>query len=154
MTQIYNASAPLIKKLLASKKFRIEDSLTAELVKYLTTKVFYTLSAAKLLDRFEGAIQLGEELTVYPYRSILNDVRFLIKYESLLDGKVVIQWNGKFGGKNEVHHNDFFVNQKDFNVTTDLDSFVQFEQRIVKILNDVENGLFSALPLEAETLAS
>jgi hypothetical protein len=150
----YGIFTPGVKQVLRAKKFRIEDPLTEQLVKSLTTKVFYTLAHHKLLDICHdgGAIKVGDEVTILPYRSILNDIRYILKFHGLQDSDFIIQWNGKFEPKGKTKHSMFFVNEKNFNVTDCLDSFVEFEQKVVAALHKIENGFFGAFEeVEAET---
>ena len=147
MQMIFSHSSPVIKNLLAGEKFRITDSLSESLIRSLSTKIFYTLAHYKFFDKFEGAIELGNDLTIYPYRSILGDIRYLIELKSLQDTPIVVQWNGKFDMKVKSKHSSFFINVEDFNVTNCLDNFVAFEQRVVATLHNIENEFFKAVPV-------
>ena len=146
MTVIYSSTSSAVRSLLKAKKFRIEDPLSEQLIRSLTTKVFYTLAHYKLLDKFEGVIDLGP-VTIIPYRSILGDIRYLIELKSLQDSPVIVHWNGKFDQKIKNKHSSFFINVKDFNVTNCLDNFVAFEQRVVAALHAIENEFFEAVPI-------
>ena len=144
---LFSHNSPVIKELLKEEKFRISDSLSESLVRSLSTKVFYTLTHFKLFDKFEGAIELGNDLVIYPYRSILGDIRYLIELKSLQDSPIVVHWNGKFDQKLKNKHSSFFINVRDFNVTHCLDNFVAFEQRVVAALHAIENEFFDAIQI-------
>lgn len=133
----------MVQSLLRAKKFRIEDPLSEQLIRSLTTKVFYTLAHYKLLDKFEGVIDIGP-VTIVPYRSILGDIRYLLEFKGLQDEAIVVQWNGKFEKKGKEKHSGFFISEKDFNVTNCLDTFVTFEQQVVAVLQAIENQFFEA----------
>ena len=143
MTVIYSSTSSAVRSLLKAKKFRIEDPLSEQLVRSLTTKVFYTLAHYKLLDKFEGVIDLGP-VTIIPYRSILGDIRYVLELKGLQDSAVVVQWNGKFEKLGKERHSDFFISEKDFNVTNCLDNFVAFEQQVVQVLQAIEAQFFEA----------
>jgi len=147
MSMLFSHSSPVIKERLQGEKFRITDSLSESLIRSLSTKVFYTLAHYKLFDKFEGAIELGNDLVIYPYRSILGDIRYLIELKSLQDSPIIVHWNGKFDQKIKNKHSSFFINVKDFNVTNCLDNFVAFEQRVVAALHAIENEFFEAVPI-------
>lgn len=140
MTMIYTSVSPEIKKILAKKKYRIVDPLSEQLIRSLTTKVFYTLAHFKLFDELEGSIDLGPVI-ITPYRSIVGDIRYIITLVGLQDEPVIVQWNGKFE-KLTKKTPDFFISLKDFNVTNCLDNFVKFEQSVVAKLHDIENKFF------------
>lgn len=140
MTMIYTSVSPEIKKILAKKKYRINDPLSAQLVRSLSTKVFYTLAHYKLFDSLEGSIDLGP-IIITPYRSIVDDIRYIITLVGLQDDPIIVQWNGKFE-KLTKKTPDFFINVKDFNVTNNLESFVAFEQSVVATLHKIENDFF------------
>ena len=144
MKQIFSMAVEPVKSLLESKKHRIADPLTEQLVISLTTKIFYTLANYKMFDKYEGIIDLGP-VNVIPYRSILGDIRYLLELKGLQDSPVIIQWNGKFEQKGKKKHSAFFISEKDFNVTNCLDNFVAFEQQVVEVLQAIEQQFYGAI---------
>lgn len=146
MSQIYNTNSTVIKSLLKGKKFKIDDSLTESLIRSLSTKIFYTLAHYKLFDKLEGAIELGDEVVIYPYQSVVDDIRYIIELKGLQESPIIVQWNGKFDINEKKKKALFFVNMENFNVTDSLDDFVAFEQRVVATLHTIEDDFFKAVP--------
>lgn len=146
--QILSASSPYVKNLLSRKKFKVEESLTEALLKALSTKIFYTLAHYKLFDQLVGTIQLGEGLAeITPYRSVLGDVRFIVKLKPAENEEIVVYWDGKMSLKSKTNSSGVTVDRPNLNFVSDLDRFVKFEQKVVEKLHAIEDQFFEAVPV-------
>ena len=147
--QILSASSPYVKNLLSRKKFKVEESLTEALLKALSTKIFYTLAHYKLFDQLVGTIQLGEGLAeITPYRSVLGDVRFIVKLKPAENEEIVVYWDGKMSLKSKTNSSGVTVDRPNLDFSQNLDFFVQFEQKVVEQLHAIEDQFFEAIPVE------
>ena len=146
--QMLTASSPAVKELLQRKKFKVEESLTEALLKALSTKVFYTLAHYKLFEKFVGTIQLGDGLAeITPYHSVLGDVRFIIKLRPADNEEIVVYWDGKMSLKSKTNTSGIAVDRPNLNFVSDLDRFVEFEQKVVEKLHAIEDQFFEAVPV-------
>ena len=146
--QILSASNSVVKRLLQRKKFKVEESLTEALLKALSTKIFYTLAHYKLFDQLVGTIQLGEGLAeITPYRSVLGDVRFIVKLRPVDNEEIVVYWDGKMSLKSKTNSSGITVDRPNLNFVNDLDRFVEFEQKVVEKLHAIEDQFFTAIPV-------
>ena len=137
-----------VKKLLARKKYKVEETLTEALLKALSTKVFYTLAHYKLFDKFAGTIQLGEGLAeITPYRSVLGDVRFIITLRPEDHEEITVYWDGKMSLKSKTNSSGVMVDRPNLNFVQNLDHFVAFEQKVVEKLHAIEDQFFEAVPI-------
>lgn len=136
---IYNASHPVVKKLLSSKKFKVEDPLTGNLLRSLTTKIFYTLAHFKVFDNCEGTIAIGDAVKVIPYHDILGNVRYIICFSLESTGDIQVNWNGHVKAQGPM---GITVNKERLNFSADLQEFVDFEQQVVNGLQSIEAAHF------------
>lgn len=129
-----------------TKKFKIEDPLTEQLIKSLTTKIVYTLSHFGVLTEYKGTVDC-EVFSVTPYTSMVGDTRFVLEFVGAFPEPLIVMWNGKFSIRRKSAHSGLFVNVKDLNVQNDLDKFVEYEQKVVGILQTIEKSFFEAVPV-------
>ena len=139
---IYDSNTPAVANILKQKKYKIADPLTDQLVKSLVTKIVYTLAHYKIFEEWSGTISL-DGVTVTPYTSIVGDIRYIFELDGLQYNPIIVQWNGKINPARNSKHSGIYINVKNFNVTEDLDRFVEFEQRVVAKLHAIEDHFFS-----------
>ena len=138
---IYNASHPVVKKLLSSKKFKVEDPLTGNLLRSLTTKIFYTLTHFKVFNNCEGFVDIGNAAKVIPYHDILGNIRYIMCFSLESTGDIQVNWNGQIQALSRSPLS-ITVNKEGLNFSTDLQEFVDFEQQVVNGLQSIEAAHF------------
>lgn len=147
MRELYDSNSQAVKQHLKAKKFRINDPLSEQLVKSLCTKIFYTLAHYKMFDTLTGTISIGP-VAITPYQSIVGDIRYIVEFFGLYEKPTIVHWNGKFDVAGKNKHSAFFINIEDFNVTNRLPPFVEFEQKVVKVLHDIEDQFFNVVKVD------
>lgn len=150
MSYILSSNVRNIKTLLNVKKFKIDDALSAALIKSIIIKIFYVLVSKKVFETYEGPVKIGA-ITITPYRHLAKSIKYLIEINGIFadDKQVFVFWNGKFEKSNSVkEHSNFKTNIENLNIADNLDAFVNLEQDIINRLNDIQNVGFNVVKVE------